>query len=528
MWAVLGMAFFWPFIKGPYFGHFFTIDNAAYPWAPYALNLAAIAACAVLANVARIRGARGRLTDQTNVEDTQRAGEPHLLEADGPSAKPAGPAGKSAARARRDRATRQAAVVAAGAIASLLLASQPALGDGPLAVPAIVVGAIAAAVGFAVLAYAWMCTSLRLVGRYDTAWDGFTDGTVACALVVSYLASFVVELPANALPGDTAAYTLALFPALSGVCWLACEHASQNGPAPLPEQGAGTSGSSPTPLGLIALVAAVFVVSGVLAGLYATVPVHSNALSVVLAALLAVFVAINRNNARFTAWVWAVALTPVIMSTLLVMGFSGELFATGLNVLTAGRRSLLVLLWLLLAGRAYTVARPGAAAMCSLAYVALYALSRIVIDTLRLSGLDTTLAGNTLHTATLAVALVSLVCSFAIMALVVGRRASSDQAALDQAQAASAPLSPADAAAAEKALRQQACRAIAQEACLTERETVVLELVSLGYTVARMAQERGVSENTVRTHTKGLYRKLDVHSKQEVIALVEERMGEEA
>ena len=30
-----------------------------------------------------------------------------------------------------------------------------------------------------------------------------------------------------------------------------------------------------------------------------------------------------------------------------------------------------------------------------------------------------------------------------------------------------------------------------------------------------------------RTHTKGLYRKLDVHSKQEVIELVEARMAEE-
>ena len=49
----------------------------------------------------------------------------------------------------------------------------------------------------------------------------------------------------------------------------------------------------------------------------------------------------------------------------------------------------------------------------------------------------------------------------------------------------------------------------------------------MGYTVARIAQERGVTENTVRTHTKGLYRKLDVHSKQEVIELVAARMAEE-
>ncbi len=506
-WAVVGMAFFWPLIKGPYFGRFFTIENASCSWAPYALNVATLLACAALAFAACKGAGRGLASGET----------------------PGGPASKDGLadtdQARRLKRTRKTCVACVSAVAGILLIAQQLAQASPLASPAVALSAVAAAAGFAVLAYAWMCTSLRLVRQHDPAWDGSTDGTVACALVVSYLASFIIELPTNALPGDAAAITFALFPALSCACWLMCERAAQDSAsiaAAAEASLARTASSSPA---LIALVAAVFVVSGVLAGLYASVPVHSNTLSAILAVLLAVFVAINRNNARFTAWVWAVALIPIIMSALLVMGFSGEFFAAGLNVLTAGRRSLFVLLWLLLAGRAYTLATPGAAARCSLAYVALYALSRILIDTLRLSGLETALSGTTLHAITLAVALVALICSFAIMALVVGRRASSDQAALDQAQAASAAPSPADAAAAEKALRQQACQQIAQDASLTERETVVLELVSLGYTVARMAQERGVTENTVRTHTKGLYRKLDVHSKQEVIELVEGRMG---
>ena len=508
VWAVLGMAFFWPFIKGPYFGHFFSIDDAACPWAPFALNIATVVACAVLAAAARRRQTSMLADGAMSLADATRADSPEF-----------------AGRARRRKAARRASVAAAGALASLLLIVRLLLGEGPLAGVGVAAGAVACAVSFAVLAYAWMCTSLRLVRRYDPAWDGSTDGGVACALVVSYLASFVVELPANALPGGADALTLALFPALSCACWLGCERAARQGEVPDAAGDSRPARAATSSPGLIALVAGVFIVSGVLAGLYASVPVHSNVLSAILAALLAAFVAVNRNNARFTAWVWAVALIPVIMSALLVMGFSGDLFATGLNVLTAGRRSLFVLLWLLLAGRAYTLASPGAAALCSLAYVGLYALSRILIDALRLSGLETSLGGYALHGVTLAVALVTVVCSFAIMAAVVGRRASSDQAALDQAQAADAPLSPADAAAAEKALRQRACQAIAQDAGLTERETVVLELVSLGYTVARMAQERGVSENTVRTHTKGLYRKLDVHSKQEVIELVETRMA---
>ena len=77
----------------------------------------------------------------------------------------------------------------------------------------------------------------------------------------------------------------------------------------------------------------------------------------------------------------------------------------------------------------------------------------------------------------------------------------------------------------EEDLRATACTRVAGEFGLTERERDVLELVSMGYTVQRIAEERGVSQNTVRTHTKGLYRKLDIHSKQEAIELVNARMG---
>lgn len=42
-----------------------------------------------------------------------------------------------------------------------------------------------------------------------------------------------------------------------------------------------------------------------------------------------------------------------------------------------------------------------------------------------------------------------------------------------------------------------------------------------GYDVRRIARELYISENTVRYHSKNIYRKLDVHSKQEVLAIYE-------
>ena len=44
--------------------------------------------------------------------------------------------------------------------------------------------------------------------------------------------------------------------------------------------------------------------------------------------------------------------------------------------------------------------------------------------------------------------------------------------------------------------------------------------VPRGYTVARTAEELIVSENTIRTHSKRIYAKLDVHKKQELIDML--------
>lgn len=56
---------------------------------------------------------------------------------------------------------------------------------------------------------------------------------------------------------------------------------------------------------------------------------------------------------------------------------------------------------------------------------------------------------------------------------------------------------------------------------LTSREREVMELLSRGRNRRYISEQLGVSEETVKTHTGNLYRKLAVHSQQEVIDLVE-------
>jgi DNA-binding CsgD family transcriptional regulator len=55
---------------------------------------------------------------------------------------------------------------------------------------------------------------------------------------------------------------------------------------------------------------------------------------------------------------------------------------------------------------------------------------------------------------------------------------------------------------------------------LSPREVEVVELLLRGNTVSAIARKLFISENTVRGHTKAIYRKLGIHSKQELIDLL--------
>ena len=67
--------------------------------------------------------------------------------------------------------------------------------------------------------------------------------------------------------------------------------------------------------------------------------------------------------------------------------------------------------------------------------------------------------------------------------------------------------------------------AIVAKAGLTKREAEVMELLCRGYSGKRIAEDLCISDHTVHFHTDAVYRKLGVHSKQELIAYVERRTG---
>ncbi len=65
-------------------------------------------------------------------------------------------------------------------------------------------------------------------------------------------------------------------------------------------------------------------------------------------------------------------------------------------------------------------------------------------------------------------------------------------------------------------------KGVAQAFRLTPRETEVLALLAKGRSSSFIAEHFCVSNNTVRSHVLHIYEKLDVHSRQELITLVEE------
>ena len=65
------------------------------------------------------------------------------------------------------------------------------------------------------------------------------------------------------------------------------------------------------------------------------------------------------------------------------------------------------------------------------------------------------------------------------------------------------------------------CAVAVERYGLSRREAEVLDLLARGRDVPYVAEELVISKNTVRTHTKSIFAKTGVHSRQELIDLVE-------
>lgn len=367
-------------------------------------------------------------------------------------------------------------------------------------------GVVGVAASFAGSAWAWGCLAVCTCARRSF-------GAVLVDVALSYAGCYLIVFFVGAVPVPLQPLLLACCPVLSSTLWWIAQRGESSD--------LGENTREVTPMSrlawvLPATVACLALVSAVLAGLYSDVPARSYVPSALCALLLVGCAAGSRRSALWSVAFWALALVPVLMSGFCLMTTGAELVAVGIDALTVGRRLIWVLYWWLLVG----LPRERALRVLAWGFVPLYVATRWVIDGLRMGGVGPGADPQVVSLIAMTVAFVLVVGSLAVVGLAVARVLEERRPgeAEQRSQSAGGRPSSEDA-------RAAACRALAVELGLTERECDVLGLVSMGYTVQRIAEERGVSQNTVRTHTKGLYRKLGIHTKQEAIEMVNARMA---
>lgn len=81
---------------------------------------------------------------------------------------------------------------------------------------------------------------------------------------------------------------------------------------------------------------------------------------------------------------------------------------------------------------------------------------------------------------------------------------------------------PASEDGAEDASDEALVRRIAGRFALSPRETDVFMLLSRGWTLAMISEELYLSQNTVKSHNAAVYKKLGVHTRQDLLKLVEQ------
>lgn len=80
----------------------------------------------------------------------------------------------------------------------------------------------------------------------------------------------------------------------------------------------------------------------------------------------------------------------------------------------------------------------------------------------------------------------------------------------------------------DQGLWERACDEVARAGALTQREREVMALLARGRGSTFISAHLGVVPATIYTHTRNIYRKLDVHSREELIQLVDDRVAEQA
>lgn len=386
-------------------------------------------------------------------------------------------------------------VLAAGTATTLLLYADVLL-------PSIAIvdfmAALFVGVMSSILPMAWL---YYCVGE-EKALRATVAGDTALSLFISFVVtSFNAPFPLWA----SALYPL--FPLISALCWAW----GTGGKGTKARTSFGTLKSTGT---MIAVGLFVFGVS-VVAGTYTTgvsdfSDNHTNVrlvLSLASTLLLAIALRMGSSHPSTVVIVWGIAFVYVFAGILAAMLFGPLWTNVAADIIIVGRLTIWTLFWLLLADM--SLSERISPATLGGVFVLLRGASSLATDFSSLLDFPV-MAESAYKVVFLLILLILLGCSLAFM-VQNGKRNSRG----DASKSIVAMLGQGEAFD-----RASVCACLAEDFRLTDRESAVLMLLSQGHTVKKIAETLFLSESTIRSHTKNLYRKLGCHTKQEVIDLV--------
>lgn len=269
---------------------------------------------------------------------------------------------------------------------------------------------------------------------------------------------------------------------------------------------------------LVGMYFAVELVSAVLVGVFVPIgqPGSSDPLRSYLSLAIAcavVALLVPWKHPVPTTMTLFVGIAVILIGSLLFMPNIEFWTILGSHVLTAGRRLFWALFFMLLVTACHESPSPQPIVAFGCVFPLAFVATRIPVNALRLLDPAKTMPANGIYGISLALSLLLIACAFGLVWL---------EALRSRGGHLTLPSGHLD----QESTRFTVSQELAKANALTERERCVLELLSRGYTVKRIADELCVSENTVRAHTKAIYRKIGCHSKQELINQVEQLMGE--
>lgn len=228
--------------------------------------------------------------------------------------------------------------------------------------------------------------------------------------------------------------------------------------------------------------------------------------------LLAVVWLVYLRHRDFTS-IWPLFIIVLLGSLMILPVVSWLDTGASLKLIVAEKRCLIVLLWVFLAS---TIFRN------ELAPVAVFGIGHVALQSLP-NYLGQT-AGNAVLACMPAISqdIAPLCIAMAFVIIVAVILALFDKSLLLEGLRGqyAAPEQPSQDPEGSNSLADSLER-LARTYGLSQREVEVVELTLRGHTFTRISDELGVTLNTVRSHTRSIYRKLDIHTKQELIMLAE-------